>query len=85
MASKRPAAFWLQRPTHQSSGIWGPYRIDKDLFDRAIKAPGELPDATNLITLHNLEPWFVPPGQAPDLIRERFQLAASKIIAQAGK
>jgi hypothetical protein len=63
----------------------GPYRIDKEVYDQAVKGPGELPDATTLITLHNVEPRLGPRGHAPDLIRERFQLAASHIIPRADR
>ncbi len=59
--------------------------IDKGLFDRAKKAPGMLPGVTQLLALHNLETWIAPPGNAPDLIGERFEVAWPQIIQQADK
>ena len=59
--------------------------IDKSLFDRAKKAPGMLPGVTHLLALHNLEAWIAPPGNAPDLIRERFEAAWPAIIQPADK
>lgn len=43
------------------------------------------PAPTFLLAVHNLEPWFTPPGEATDLLWDRSALTAPPIMKQADK
>lgn len=43
------------------------------------------PDPTFLLAVHNVEPWFTPPGKASDLLWERSELKSPPITKRADK
>jgi hypothetical protein len=93
--------------------IWGPYPVDKSLYDRTkaaggndrdlsqpsvekdslragdlsnyldaiagmpknLREPRSGDDRTCLLIVRGLKPWFLPPGNAPDWLLDRLQLA----------